>query len=188
VVSAAVFGPNICDKRVVNISNTRRVKNRHKQVFGTMLTRFVGRNRGFAPEIWKSYATRTTSSPTHENLIKDQFTRQATGFNDAKPIADTSALALVVNAGKPGPGDVLVDIACGGGLVACSFAPHVKKAIGVDLTPAMLDNARARAAKLGLENTEFILGDANSLPFDNASIDIASTRFSFHHFERPLVC
>ena len=123
---------------------------------------------------------------SHDALIRDQFTRQASVFNAAAPIANEDALKLIVEAGRPGPGDTVLDVACGGGLVARAFAPLVRHATGIDVTPAMLDQARKAASEKGLANTSWDLGDVTALPYADGSFTIVATRFSFHHFLDPL--
>src|ERR1700675_1448276 len=88
----------------------------------------------------------------HNSLIRDQFTRQAMPFSTAAPIADAGALAMIVAAAEAGPDDSVLDVACGGGIVVCAFAAHVKHATGIDMTPAMLDRARKLAAQKQLTN------------------------------------
>jgi SAM-dependent methyltransferase len=122
----------------------------------------------------------------HHDLIRDQFTRQAAAFNAAAPIADAEALRMIVAAADPGLDDRVLDVACGGGLVARAFAPHVRHATGIDVTPAMLDQARAAAAAAGLANTGWDHGDVTVLPCPDLSFTIVATRFSFHHFLDPL--
>ena len=122
---------------------------------------------------------------THDSLIRDQFTRQAIPFSTAAPISDERALAMIVAAGHPGPDDSVLDLACGGGLIVCAFAPLVRHATGIDLTPAMLERARALAAEKGLSNVAWRQGDVRALPWPDASFDIVVTRFSFHHFQDP---
>ncbi len=122
----------------------------------------------------------------HDDLIRDQFTRQAIPFSTAPAISDEHALAMIVAAGRPGPDDTVLDLACGGGLIVCAFAPHVRHATGIDLTPAMLDRARALSAEKGLSNVAWRQGDVRALPWPDASFSIVVTRFSFHHFHDPL--
>ena len=126
------------------------------------------------------------SDATHRDLIRDQFTRQATVFNAAAPIAADDALAMIVRAADPKSGDTVLDVACGGGLVARAFAPHVRHATGIDVTPAMLDTARKAAAENGLTNTTWDQGDVTTLPYADGAFTIVATRFSFHHFLEPL--
>jgi ubiquinone/menaquinone biosynthesis C-methylase UbiE len=117
--------------------------------------------------------------------ILDQFTRQATPFSTAAAITDTNALRMVVEAAAPRPGDTLLDVACGGGIVVCAFAPHVKHATGIDVTPAMLARAREHAAEKGVDNVTWDRGDVTSLPYADGEFDIVVTRFSMHHFIDP---
>jgi SAM-dependent methyltransferase len=122
---------------------------------------------------------------THQNLILDQFTRQATVFSTAAAITDEDALRMIIEAARPASDDRLLDIACGPGLVVCAFAPRVREAIGIDVTPAMLDRARKLAADKGLANVAWRQNDVSSLPYEDSSFTIVTTRFSFHHFLDP---
>ena len=122
---------------------------------------------------------------THSGLIRDQFTRQAAPFSSAGPIADEKALAMLVEAARPGPDDTVLDVACGGGLVVCAFAPHVRHATGIDLTPAMLERARRLAAEKGLANVTWREGDVGALPYPDGAFAIVVTRFAMHHFPDP---
>jgi ubiquinone/menaquinone biosynthesis C-methylase UbiE len=126
------------------------------------------------------------TNTAHNERILDQFTRQATPFSTAATITDAAALRLIVETSGAGPGDTVLDVACGGGVVACGFAPHVAHVTGMDMTPAMLARAAQHAAALGLTNVTWRQGDATQLPFPDAAFSIVHTRFSFHHFLDPL--
>src|SRR5215470_3151056 len=121
----------------------------------------------------------------HEGLILDQFTRQATVFSTAPSITDERALQMIVEAAQANSDDSVLDVACGPGLVVCAFAPHVREATGIDVTPAMLERARKLAAENGLSNVSWRQDDVNSLPYADGSFTIVTTRFSFHHFLDP---
>jgi ubiquinone/menaquinone biosynthesis C-methylase UbiE len=122
---------------------------------------------------------------THQDLILDQFTRQATVFSTATAITDEDALRIIVEAAHPAPDDRLLDVACGPGLVVCAFAPHVQAATGIDVTPAMLELARKLAGDKVLANVAWRQGDVYALPYEDASFTIVTTRFAFHHFLDP---
>jgi ubiquinone/menaquinone biosynthesis C-methylase UbiE len=122
----------------------------------------------------------------HQGLILDQFTRQATVFSTASAITDEDALRMIVEAARPGASDTVLDVACGGGIVVCAFAPHVRQATGIDVTPAMLGRARALAAEKGVSNVSWRRGDVSALPYEDGSFTILVTRFAFHHFLEPL--
>ena len=126
------------------------------------------------------------SASSHRDLIVDQFTRQATPFSTAKTIANEEALQRLVEACGARPADTVLDVACGGGLVACAFARVVRRVEGIDITPAMLERARALAAEKGLTNTHWRQGDVLPLPYPDASFTIVTSRFTFHHFQDPL--
>jgi ubiquinone/menaquinone biosynthesis C-methylase UbiE len=76
------------------------------------------------------------------------------------------------------PGEVVVDLGCGGGLdvfLAAAKVGPTGKAIGIDMTPAMLERARQNASR-GLDgqpltNVEFHLATIDRLPLPSASVD-----------------
>jgi SAM-dependent methyltransferase len=125
-------------------------------------------------------------STTHEQSILDQFTRQAIPFSTSPSIKDEIALNLLIQASGAGPGDTVLDVACGPGLVVCAFARVVAHATGIDITPAMLDRARQLQQEKGLTNVTWKQGDVMSLPFPDASFSIVTSRFAFHHILDPL--
>ena len=127
----------------------------------------------------------TDPMPSQRETIVDQFTRQAVPFATAAPIRDQAALQLLVDAAGTGADDEVLDVACGPGLVACAFARAARHVTGIDLTPAMLEQGRQLAAKMGLANLTFVLGDVQPLPFPDAAFSIVVSRFAFHHFPDP---
>ena len=73
------------------------------------------------------------------------------------------------------PGEVVVDLGCGGGF-DCFLAAHEVggsgRVIGVDMTPDMISKARNNAAKGGYDNVEFRLGEIEFLPIADDSADV----------------
>src|SRR5437879_1364668 len=72
------------------------------------------------------------------------------------------------------PGETVVDLGCGGGLDILLASPKVGpsgKAIGIDMTPEMIDRAKRNAQKAGLTNVEFHLARIDELPIPDASVD-----------------
>ena len=91
------------------------------------------------------------------------------------------SVAALVGTGNPfalgaiKPGEHVIDMGCGGGidsLIAAKMVGPTGKVIGVDMTPEMLERARAAAAKTGLTNVEFIDGVAESLPVPDGWADV----------------
>jgi len=73
------------------------------------------------------------------------------------------------------PGQVVLDLGSGGGIDCFLAAKQVGETgfvIGVDMTPEMLEKARANQAKLGIENVEFRLGEIEHLPVADNSVDV----------------
>jgi len=78
-------------------------------------------------------------------------------------------------AGPLSPGSTVLDIGSGGGTDLLLAARHVGpmgRAIGVDMTAAMRERARAGARQCGLMHVEVLDGDATRLPLDDRSVDV----------------
>jgi ubiquinone/menaquinone biosynthesis C-methylase UbiE len=123
---------------------------------------------------------------SHQSRILDQFTRQAGPFAQAQAIRNQQALERIVKLAEAGPEDTSLDVACGPGLLACAFARTVRHAVGLDLTPAMLEQARKTQAEQGLHNVTWQQGDVMALPYPATHFSIVSSRFAFHHLLEPL--
>ena len=105
-----------------------------------------------------------------------------TGYTPAEQSAvPQEAAEISLGCGNPTalaglqPGEVVLDIGSGGGIdvfLAARKVGPTGKAIGVDMTPAMLERARHNAQKAGLTNVEFRYGHAQSLPVEDASVDV----------------
>jgi ubiquinone/menaquinone biosynthesis C-methylase UbiE len=84
---------------------------------------------------------------------------------------------------EPRGDERVLDVGTGAGALALALAPFVREVIGVDVVPELLTLARSRAG--GLENVSFEDGDAEALPFERASFDLAATMRTLHHIRRP---
>jgi arsenite methyltransferase len=94
------------------------------------------------------------------------------------PDATVESFAGVANhwtLGRIEPGSVVLDLGCGAGtdlLIAAQMTGPGGRAIGVDMTPGMLQHARASADVMGLANVELLEALIEGLPVDDASIDV----------------
>lgn len=73
-------------------------------------------------------------------------------------------------------GDTVLDLGSGAGndvFIARRLAGENGQVIGLDMTEAMVAQARANNNKLGYQNVEFILGDIEDMPLESNSIDVA---------------
>ncbi|HEY6249283.1 MAG TPA: methyltransferase domain-containing protein [Candidatus Angelobacter sp.] len=125
-------------------------------------------------------------SSGHREQILDQFTRQAEPFAQAQAIRSPEALDRIVKMAEAGLDDTVLDVACGPGLLACAFARVARHAVGVDITPAMLDQARKAQQEQGLTNVSWQSGDVLALPYPDHHFSIVVSRFAFHHLPEPL--
>jgi ubiquinone/menaquinone biosynthesis C-methylase UbiE len=123
---------------------------------------------------------------SHDSRILDQFTRQAVSFGAAPAIRNEEALNRIVQWAGTGPDDTVLDVACGPGLLACAFAKVAKHATGIDMTPAMLEQARKTQQEQSLKNVSWLPSNVYSLPFPPSQFSIVSSRFVFHHLQDPL--
>lgn len=121
----------------------------------------------------------------HDEQIVAQFTRWAKPFAELPIHAETMAMARTLAACAITSDMDILDVACGPGILACAQAKHARKVTGLHITPAMIDQARARQTQAGLDNLAWQVGDATALPFEDGSFDRVTTRYSFHHMPDP---
>ena len=94
------------------------------------------------------------------------------------PDATVESFAGVANhwlLGHVAPGEVVLDLGCGAGtdlLVAAQMTGPTGRAIGVDMTPAMLERAAKSAREMGLENVELHKSLIEAVPLADASVDV----------------
>jgi SAM-dependent methyltransferase len=81
----------------------------------------------------------------------------------------------------------VLDVGTGTGVVAISAAQKGAKVTGLDLTPALLEQARESAVVSGLQKIAWHEGDAEALPFADASFDVVLSQFGHMFAPRPEV-
>ena len=79
--------------------------------------------------------------------------------------------------------DRLLDVGCGTGAAVRDAVARVERAVGVDLSPAMI--ARARQLAADLPNAEFQEADSERLPFADDAFTAVLCTTSFHHYPDP---
>jgi SAM-dependent methyltransferase len=121
----------------------------------------------------------------HDETTVDQFTRQAAGFASSETMNDEAAMSLLIEALDLSPGDSVLDVACGPGIVAVALAPVAGSVVGIDLTPEMLELARERCAENGIENARFEVGDVTEMPFADGEFSRVVCRYALHHVLDP---
>jgi SAM-dependent methyltransferase len=73
---------------------------------------------------------------------------------------------------EPLAGMSVLDVGTGTGRVALALAPWCRRVVGVDREPEAIEEARRRAATLGLANTEFVVADAEAVEYDRFGPDL----------------
>ena len=122
----------------------------------------------------------------HKAQIIGQFTQQAESYSRlTNSLADGGRQAGFRALAQPRPDDLLLDVCCGPGTLTLDLAPYVAHATGLDLTPAMLDQARAAQVLRGVRNAEWVEGDVYALPFADAAFSLAVSSAAFHHVTNP---
>src|SRR5579863_10280804 len=113
---------------------------------------------------------------------------QREGWSSFVPveIMTTPPAAKLVKFAQIAAGQRVLDVACGTGVVAVTAARGGAKVSGLDLTPALLERARENAAIAGV-GVDFIEGDAEALPYPDASFDVVLSQFGHMFAPRPAI-
>ncbi len=113
---------------------------------------------------------------------RERFAEHAAEYVASAAHAGGEDLDAVVRLADASPQWVALDVATGGGHTAIAIAPLVAGMVALDLTPEMLEAARGFAGERGAAGIEFVLGDAEALPFPDESFDLVTCRIAAHHF------
>jgi len=123
---------------------------------------------------------------THDQAVRDQFEPRAQAYLESGVHAQGPDLELaraLVGGYVAADGEAL-DVGCGAGHLSFVLAPLVARVVALDPAPAMLAAVRSAAAARGLDGIATRQGRAEALPFEDASFDLAATRYSAHHWTR----
>ncbi len=124
-------------------------------------------------------------SDQNERVV-DQFSQQASAYaalvnsSSQQPAPDP-----LIELTAPQHDDQVLDVGCGTGQFIVRIARYVAHATGIDLTPAMLDQARAHQLKEGVHNVSWRRADSSALPVDDGSFSLVTSRSMLHHAADP---
>ena len=108
-------------------------------------------------------------------------TAPAVGYSEDELKAIPEEANLGLGCGNPTalaglkPGEIVLDLGSGAGIDCFLAARRVGpsgRVIGIDMTPEMIDRARANASRGGYSNVEFRLGEIENLPVADSSVDV----------------
>ncbi|MBI5878398.1 MAG: methyltransferase domain-containing protein [Chloroflexi bacterium] len=117
-----------------------------------------------------------------KKLVQEQFGRNAEAYATSRMHSRGVSLTRVVELTAPRPGDAALDVATAAGHTALALAPHVRRVVGLDLTPQMMVPARRLAGERGVANADWMVGDVENLPLASASFEIITCRIALHHW------
>ena len=133
-------------------------------------------------EIRKTYTDVSTDQEQEFIFPTGRAWAQDLGYPEPElsrvPDATVESFAGVANhweLGRIDAGAVVLDLGCGAGtdlLIAAQMVGDQGRAIGVDMTPAMLERARASALKMGLAGVELHESLIEALPLADGSVDV----------------
>lgn len=107
------------------------------------------------------------------------------GFGGMAPLTLPASSRLVRFAAVR-PGERVLDVGCGTGNAAITAALEGARVTGLDLTPALLAEAKVQGGIAGVD-VEWREGDAEALPFPDASFDLVLSQFGHMFAPRPKV-
>jgi SAM-dependent methyltransferase len=96
----------------------------------------------------------------------------------------TVPAARLVRFANVAPNEQVLDVGCGTGVVAVTAARAGASVRALDLTPALLERARQNARIAGVR-IDLVEGDAEALPYPDASFDVVLSQFGHMFAPRP---
>lgn len=120
-------------------------------------------------DYWKSSSGRKWA--THQDLLDSAF---------------KAVNAALLERAQPRSGEQALDIGCGTGAASTDFAEMVQPGgtvLALDISPPLLEQAKANMKERGIGNVEFLLADAQIHEFEPGRFDLLFSRFGVMFFE-----
>jgi ubiquinone/menaquinone biosynthesis C-methylase UbiE len=126
-----------------------------------------------------------TGHQAQNEQVLDQFTKQAESYAKLTGIGRGAARSPFLDAISPSPKDRALDVACGVGRLTLMLARLTGHVTGIDLTAAMIDQARTLQTQEGIANVDWRIGDILPLPFPDGGFSLVVSQAAFHHLADP---
>jgi ubiquinone/menaquinone biosynthesis C-methylase UbiE len=117
----------------------------------------------------------------HNELVKQQFNRQAAAFDNWAVTKNMEYLKGIAEFISFAVDDTLLDVATGTGDFPLFVAPRITRAVGIDIADKMIDMATMKKEKGAVTNVEFRVSDVERVPFPGSSFSVVSSKSAFHH-------
>ena len=82
---------------------------------------------------------------------------------------------------QPQKSHIMLDVATGTGDVAFKLAPKTEKVTGIDIASNMIDLANKKKNKKRALNVDFLVGDAENLPFEDNTFDVITIAYGYRN-------
>ena len=116
-------------------------------------------------------------------LNEERFTLTAREYAGSKVAERRDQVEMLLHSLAPSCTDALLDVACGPGALLGAFSPHLRRAVGVDLTMAMLMEARRHQGRPGI--VSLVRAEGERLPFRGRAFSFVTATWAVHHFRDP---
>jgi len=112
---------------------------------------------------------------TKDKLLSYGYTEEELGSLPESVVAMSDGCGNPTGMGMIKKGETVLDLGSGGGIDVFLASKQVGprgKVIGLDMTPEMIQKARANSGKAGLSNVEFRSGEIENMPIEAESVDV----------------
>lgn len=114
--------------------------------------------------------------------VQDRFGAAAANYVTSAVHASGQDLAWIIELSALTGTEHVLDVGTGTGHTAFALAPFAATVVALDITQEMLSAAQHVATERQLPNIQFVIGNALSLPFEDARFDLVTCRLAAHHF------
>ena len=98
-----------------------------------------------------------------DTLFDLSFELSPASFFQVNPVQTEKLYRTAVDFAALKPSDLLCDVYCGAGTITLTMARHCREAVGVEIVPAAVENAKRNAELNGITNVSFRAGKAEEL-------------------------
>lgn len=165
-------GPGCCDGTETAVLNEEKSEQELKDIVKEQYSKIALQSK----EENETSCCGSTSSCCGDNTTYTIMADEYKGMPGYNPDADLGlGCGLPTQFAKIKTGDTVVDLGSGAGndcFVARAEAGETGRIIGIDMTPAMVEKAKANTAKLGFTNVEFHLAEIENMPLPDNTADV----------------
>jgi SAM-dependent methyltransferase len=118
-------------------------------------------------------------------LGRRAWDRRAPGWHHDGAVGLESVIGAVLVSASGSTGSVAVDLGCGSGQLSLPLARLGVRVTAVDISPRMIDQVRARAAREHLDRLSAQVSPIESLVLPRESVDLVVSNYALHHLRDP---